>query len=168
MMRVFTKCFTLAWVFAAGAGAMSISCAGSESGPLPVRAADCRVFEATVKQLPGPNWTGSQETIAHSDARLLDLGRYWCVEASPTYRPKSPFQERRDYADRLLQQRLFKMLLVSEGIARVPPPITDEHRDAVAAYTSAAESILCPDWRTTPYETPSSMINKQAVRIQCR
>jgi len=136
----------------AGTAFWGARCSAKPPAP-PPHVADCDAFETAVKFIPGlPEWAPRNK-----NGYLRDLGQYWCVEASPRW------SQGREWADQLLQHRLFKT--PSKPLV----PVKREHRAAIDAFTGSAERLLCPDWRTTPYETPSlAEIAKHAVVIQCK
>jgi hypothetical protein len=134
-----------------GAACLEARCSSEPPVP-PDHYADCGAFETSVKTIPGlPEWVPR-----NSNGHLLELGVDWCVEASPTLSPGD-----RDWADRLLQARLFG------ASQKQAAPLKHEHVAAIDAFTASAEKLLCPDWRTTPYQGPN-WPNKHVVHIQCR
>ena len=64
----------------------------------------------------------------------------------------------------MLQQRVFKLPLVLEDSARVPPPVHPEHADATAVYTQLAESMIF----YAPRRVTLAPREPQTIRISAR
>ena len=121
---------------------------------------DCRTFESRAKEIPDlPDGAYRNKRGPSEIGYLTEVAVRWCVSASPTWTGG------RDGADRSLQLQLFNVGKMRDNEAA---PVKPEHAAAIGRLTSLAEEMLCPNWRSFPYERADALTSPQATRITCR
>lgn len=121
---------------------------------------DCGTFESRARQIPDLPDTAYRNNRGPSEIGFLtELAVRWCVSASPTWTGG------RAAADRSVQLELFHSRKLRDN---EPEPMKPEHAAAIGRLTSLAEEMLCPNWRSVPYERADALTSPEATRIACR
>ena len=141
---------------------IAVPCAGcARDQPAPkATLVDCGRFESLAKEIPGfPDGAYRDKRSPSEIGYLTEIAVRWCVSASATWKGG------REAADRSVQLQLFRVPRLRDNEAA---PVKPEHAAAIGRLTSLAEQMLCPHWRSVPYERADALTSPEAVRISCR